>query len=121
MKNDPFLNLRNLSFMESRIPALDALIAFIPEGSKPSESVQRTIDKVGFSRWYSVAGGQRVLVPYEGGHFDSAVFTLEKGAWDHETCKVCRDHIPAMSLCWVTKEGPYIILCVQCKAKMDEG
>jgi len=100
---------------------MDALATFIPEGTNPNESVQRTIAKVGFSRWYPVAGGQKVLVPYEGGPFDSTVFSIEKGAWDHETCKVCRGRIPAMTLCWVTKEGPYIILCEQCKAKMDKG
>jgi len=121
MEKDQFLDLRNQSFMESRIPARDALVVFIPEGSKPRESVQRIIDRVGFSRWFPVAGGQRVLVPYEGGPFDSAVFTIEKGAWDHETCKVCQAHIPAMTLCWATKEGPYIILCDQCKVRMDKG
>lgn len=119
MTDDPLTGLESLSFMESRIPAIDALATFVPEGQKPTTKVKRVLERIGFSRWFPVEGGHKVLVPYEGGDFDELTFTLEKAAWDHETCKGCRKHIPAMTLCWVTADGPYIILCEDCKKQLD--
>jgi hypothetical protein len=58
--------------------------------------------------------GKALRYHYEGGEFDAAKFTIEKGAWDHEHCKVCGANIEPMSLCWVTKSGAYIILCADC-------
>ncbi len=119
MKRDPFADLRGLSFMETRIPALDALSTFVPEGQEPSQPVKETLSRIGFSRWFPEAGGHRVLLPYEGGAYDTTHFRIEEKAWDHEHCKVCGEHIPAMTLCWVTEEGPFILLCTECKRKMD--
>jgi hypothetical protein len=119
MTEDRLSELVGFRFMESRIPPLDALSVFVPEGQQPPESAKETVARIGFSRWYPVAGGHKVLIPYEGGAFDNSTFSIEKGAWNHEHCHVCQTNIPAMTLCWVTEDGPYIILCVECKAKLD--
>jgi hypothetical protein len=53
-------------------------------------------------------------MPYEGGEYDSGRFTIEARVWDHEHCKICGENIPAMTLCWVTQNGPNILLCGGC-------
>jgi hypothetical protein len=116
---DPFADYRDLDFMESRIPVLDALSTFVPDAQPLASGIERELKQHGQQRWYPVPGGHRVLVPYEGGAIDTAHFRLETGAWDHDTCDRCRVHIPAMTLCWVTRSGAYITLCVECKSKMD--
>ena len=66
-------------------------------------------------RWYPEdGGGVRLVVPYDGGPFDSGIFHIEAGAWDHTTCDWCNTRIPAMTLCYVTKLDPYIALCENC-------
>jgi hypothetical protein len=107
--------------MESRIPPLDALSTFVPDNQTPRGSVKETLDRIGFSRWYPEPGGHRVLLPYDGGEYDSLHFRLEPKVWDHEHCKICGETIPAMALCWVTQEGPFIVLCRNCKDEMDRG
>ena len=69
------------------------------------------------SRWYPQPGGHRVLILYEGGSFDTAIFKLEPDAWDHEDCDVCGDQIAPMTLCYVTSRGRYVALCEQCHAR----
>jgi hypothetical protein len=101
-------------WMQSRIPALDALAAFVPTGSESDPVIAETQKHISNSRWYTVSGGHRVLFPYEGGEYDSSRFTIESRAWDHEHCKACGEIIPAMTLCWVTKSGPCIFLCSDC-------
>lgn len=71
---------KDLEFMESRIPALDALFTFIPEGEKQNEIVQKELDKTGFARFYPAEGGHKVIVPYEGGEYNTEYFTIEKKA-----------------------------------------
>ena len=110
--------LKGLSFVESRIPKLDALSTFVPIGGERDPVVQDAVQRTGFSRWFPVEGGHRLQVPFEGGGYDSSRFSVEHEAWDHETCKVCRDRVPAMTLCWVTKSGPYVILCEACHADL---
>jgi hypothetical protein len=105
--------------MESRIPALDALTTFVPDDQPPTGTVKDTLDRIGFSRWYPEEGGHRVLLPYEGGEYDASHFRIEEKAWNHEHCKVCGETIPSMTLCWVTREGPFIVMCTDCKAEMD--
>ncbi len=107
-------NLRALSYVASRIPALGALVVFIPTGQSPDPEVQETLDRIGVTRWFPLPEGHRVLVPYEGGPFNAEKFALEKGAWDHEHCKRCGATIEPMTICWVTETGPYIILCELC-------
>ena len=103
------------SWMESRIPAIDALAAFVRDGTKPSPEISEAERRAGRSRWYPVAGGHRVLIPHEADEYDSSQFTIEPGAWDHEHCDSCGEHIPAMTLCHVTEpEQPYILLCAAC-------
>jgi hypothetical protein len=36
-----------------------------------------------------------VVILYEGGDYDAERFTIEKGVWDHEHCKVCGVSISA--------------------------
>jgi hypothetical protein len=111
-------SLSKLQFMPSRIPALDALATFVPTGEESDPVVTAATSRAGFSRWFPVSGGHRLLVPFEGGEYDSQRFTIEPKAWDHETCKICRTSIPAMTLCWVTTSGAYIILCEKCHAEI---
>jgi hypothetical protein len=116
---DKYAKFRALRFMESRIPALDALCVFIPEGTQPTGSVKETIARIGSMRWYPVPGGHRVLLPFEGGEYDHSRFTLEPKAWDHEHCDACDAHILAMTLCWVTESGPTFLLCESCHEEMS--
>ncbi len=106
----------NLEFMESRVPALDALSTFVPTGQESDPRIREAMGRRGFARWYPVQGGHRVLFLYEGGEFDAARFTLERGAWDHEDCAGCGGRIEPMTLCWVTRSGPYVVLCARCHA-----
>jgi hypothetical protein len=112
--SDDLENLRNLKFMPSRIPALDALEIFVPDGAPPDAELQELQSRTGQSRWYPLEGGHRVLILYEGGPFDEKRFTLAKGAWDHEHCSRCGATIEPMTLCWVTEGGPLVLLDEQC-------
>jgi hypothetical protein len=116
--NDSFANLRGQTFTESRIPALDALSTFVPDGEEPSGILKAPLDQMP-SRWYPVTGGHKVLILYEGGEYDRTQFTIEEKAWDHEHCNVCKARIPSMTLCWVTQSGPWVLLCSECKKRMD--
>jgi hypothetical protein len=55
-------------------------------------------------------------LPYGGEPFDASIFHVEKGFWDHITCDLCTARIPAMTLCYVTRDGAYKALCVTCYA-----
>ena len=114
MTDEELTWLRQLAFAPSRIPRLDALVAFVPFGQESDPSVASLIERTGFSRWFPVDGGHRVFVPFEDGEYDAARFSIEPEGWDHETCKICRMPIPSMTLCWVTEAGPYVIVCEQC-------
>jgi hypothetical protein len=117
--DDDFADYLGLDFVESRIPVLDGLTAFVPEGSAPTPEVATELDRHGQSRWYPVPGGAKVMVRRGRGSFDPAHFSVEPSAWDHDTCDRCGMRIPAMTLCWVTRTGKYVTLCVACKTKMD--
>lgn len=108
---------RQLIYHSSRIPALDALSAFVA-GEDEDPIVQAVVDRAGFSRWYPENGGHKVLIPYEGGPYDPERFTIEKGAWNHEHCKRCGETIEPMTLCWVSADGPYVILCNSCRQQV---
>jgi hypothetical protein len=108
---------RQLTYQSSRIPALDALSAFVG-GEDEDSIVQVAVDRAGFSRWYPENGGHKVLIPYEGGPYDPARFTIEKGAWDHEHCTRCGATIEPMTLCWVSVGGAYVILCESCRQQV---
>jgi hypothetical protein len=93
-------------------------VTFVPDGSRDP-----AVDALGTSRpsrWYPVQGGVRVVILYEAEEeYDVTRFHIEKGAWDHEHCELCRALIPPMTLCWVTESGPYVLLCEECHAKVD--
>ena len=113
------LELRNLplsSWMPSRIPLQDALVAFVPQGAiapNPPRPVHET-------RWFPEPNGARLLIPYDGGPFDGQIFHLERGAWDHVTCALCNSRIPAITLCHVTTTGEFNALCEDCFSKHFE-
>ena len=121
MSQDDDLKFKQLTYQPSRIPALDALSAFvIDEDDDPV--VQAAVKRAGFSRWYPENGGHKVLIPFEGGPYDSARLTIEKGAWDHEHCKRCGATIEPMTLCWVSAAGgPYVLLCDSCHDKIVDN
>jgi len=109
--------LRELRFAPSRIPKLDAISTFVPVGTETDQVLAEARALTGCPL-VSVEGGLKVIFPFEGGVYDSSRFQLEPEAWDHETCKVCRPHIAAMTLCWVTESGPDVILCEECHGKL---
>lgn len=115
MTHDELDQLPNLAWMPSRIPVRDALVAPVPKGV---ELAKDQIPPSHEQRWYPQEDGSlRLLVPYAGGPFDSALFHIEQGAWNHTTCDLCNAHIVAMTLCFVTKRDPYIALCSSCYVK----
>ena len=114
MTEDNLAPYRSLQFMQSRIPAPDALATFVPEGQDDDPGVRAAIEVKGCSRWFPIDGGHQVLIPYEGQDFDAKRFRIEKGGWDHEHCKACGGNIEPRTLCWVTVKDPYVILCSEC-------
>jgi hypothetical protein len=110
--------LTQFEWMQSRIPALAALVRFVPDGPRDAE-----VDAFAMShrsRWYPLPGGTRVVVCMEREpDYDASKWKVEAGAWDHEHCDLCGENIPAMTLCWVTKDDPYVLLCAACRAKVD--
>ena len=117
MSEDNDSRFAALTYHRSRIPALDALTAFVSEDVE-DPIVEAMAERVGHSRWYPEEGGCRVLIFYEGGPYDADRFTLEKGAWDHEHCKRCGGSIEPMTLCWVASGSLYVILCESCHVQI---
>jgi hypothetical protein len=115
MTDQELSKLPKYEWIESRIPARDALVTFVPDGESPDPVVEKILERAGGSRWFPVQGGHRVLILFEGGTFDSSRFTIESCAWDHEHCYACGERISAMELCHVTvPEQPYNLLCAVC-------
>jgi hypothetical protein len=109
--------LARFEWMQSRIPALDALVAFVPDA--PRDAAIDSFAMSHRSRWYPVQGGHRVVVSLDGRpKYDANRWHVEKGAWDHEHCDLCGERIPPMTLCWVTKFDPYVLLCDQCHGEV---
>ena len=108
--------LRGLDYRRSRIPALDAVEVFVPEGAGPDPVLDEMRSRTGFSRWQPVQGGHQVLILYEGGGFDPERFALRKGAWDHEHCKRCVSRIEPLEPCWVSTGKNFALLCEACHA-----
>ena len=113
---DELAKLRRLEFVPSRIPALDALEAFVANGEEADPAVASARALTGFSRWYPTDGGHNVQFLYEGGAYDESRFRLVEGAWNHENCKRCATRIESMTLCYVTRTGPFVVLCEECHA-----
>jgi hypothetical protein len=115
MTEEERAQLAELPWMQSRIPALDALTIFMPDGTGPDPVIEETARRMGGrGRWYPVAGGVRGVMPYNGQPYDTAGFTLEPKGWDFNDCDACVNQIPAMTLCWVTRSGAYYLLCTEC-------
>ena len=115
MTDQELAELPKYPWMESRIPARDALSTFVPDAPAPEPVIAEMQERAGGSRWFPVQGGHRVLMPFDGGSYDASRFTIESGAWDHEHCETCGERISAMVLCHVTApEQPYVLLCAVC-------
>lgn len=58
--------------------------------------------------------GGSLWKPYRGGPYDSDVYELIEGGWDHEHCDVCYARITDGDLYW-TNDGPeHVDLCLSC-------
>jgi len=116
MTDQDLAELVTFSWMPSRIPLRDALSTFVPDAPEPEPLIEEMQNRTGGSVWYPVPGGHRVLMPHDGGEYDTSRFTIETRGWGyHEYCTLHGEHIPAMTLCYVTKPGqPYILLCSSC-------
>ena len=104
--------------MRSRIPAQDALEVFVPSGAEPDAEMKELIGRTGFARWYPMEGGHMVRTLYEGGPYNAERFTLLKGGWDHEHCTRCGASVEPMTLCWVTRSGPFVLLDEKCHGEI---
>ena len=108
-------DLPKLTWAHRQLVLADALVAFVKEDVAPDSIIQQAQEHAGGARWYPVDGGHRVLIPYDGGEFDTSRFVVERGAWDHEHCDVCSTNIPAPTTCHTTSPGlPRILLCQTC-------
>ena len=102
MTDEELKELRSLTWMPSRIPVLDALTTSAPKGGLPKGDIPQSYEQ----RWYPQQDDTvRLLIPYNGQEFDPKIFHIEPNAWDHTTCDHCNTRIPAMTLCYVTKNG----------------
>ncbi len=119
--DDELSELRRLRYHASRIPALDALEIFVPNDAPQDAELNEVRARSGSSRWYPVEGGHKVLILFEGGAYNEHRFTLRKGAWDHEHCKRCLYQILPMTLCWVSTDSSYTILCAKCHEPVSES
>jgi hypothetical protein len=115
---DPEIDeLAGFAWIQSRIPARDALVHFIPDGTR--DAAVDSFAASHRSRWHPLQGGIRVVVSMESDpEYDGSKWKVERGAWDHEHCDLCGESIPAMTLCWVTKADPYVMLCDKCHGKV---
>ena len=76
-ENDNLDVLVKYEWMKSRIPALDALVAFVPDG--PRDQVVDTFSTGRPSRWYPMEGGTKVILLYRKGEpYDSTHFHVER-------------------------------------------
>ena len=115
MINDELNQLPALAWMPSRIPVRDALVTFVPKGVEFSKDL---IPPSYEQRWYPQRdGSSRLVVPFDGGPFNSELFHIEPGGWDHTTCDFCNARIPALTICYVTRFDPYVALCADCYLK----
>ena len=103
--------MQSLSWMSCRIPVRDALEAFVPRGAEEDFTPPRRVYE---TRWFPRPDGCRVLIPYDSGPFDPTIFHVVPGAWDHVTCTACNMRIKAMTQCYATREGAFVVLCTTC-------
>ncbi len=113
--------LTQAMFRKAVFPAMDALVAFVPQGRETPREIKATVDDVGKGRWYVVPGGWRVKCPYVGQEFDEEVFTIEKGGWNHGHCDICSATIDAGDSCWVSDRPDRDVICDNCFITLRSG
>ena len=95
-------------------PVIDALVAFVPEGQRPTQPVQAQLDARGYQRWFPTEGGHLVKMPYQGDSVPMEHFHVELGGWDHDHCEACGGRIEAGAECWATREADFKLVCDTC-------
>lgn len=65
MTSEKLGELPKYLWMESRIPARDALSTFAYEAPEPDPVLAEMQDRGGGSRWFPIQGGHRVLIPFD--------------------------------------------------------
>ena len=114
MTEEERISLPLYPWMESRIPAIDAVVVFVPNSTETDPEIGRMVERC-VSRWYPVEGGHRVLISNHDDSYRPPGSSIEPGGWDHEDCESCDKRIPAMTLCFATAPGqPYFLLCSEC-------
>ena len=106
--------LTRADLKRTRIPLIDALVAFVPEGQTPAPPVQQQLDTRGYQRWYPTAGGHLIKTPYQGGPVPMEHFRVEPGGWDHDHCDACVTSMKAGTDCWATRETNFKLICDAC-------
>jgi hypothetical protein len=76
--------LTKADFRSEPFPVIDALVAFVATGARPTPEVQDQIDARPSVRWFPTEGGHLVKMPYQGGPVPMEHFTVEPGGWDHD-------------------------------------
>jgi hypothetical protein len=114
--------LNQAMFQKVILSAMDALVAFVPEGEEIPGKIKEAEDEVGESRWFPVPGGWKVRCPYVGQEFDRELFTIEEGGWEHTHCDRCSATISAGETCRISgdDDNRYII-CEKCFAGLGKG
>jgi len=119
MTEDELKELAILVWMPKRVPCRAALVTFVPDKNKCPEAIREVAEK-GPCRWFPEADGHRVVILYQGGPYDTSIFTLDESAWDHDHCDVCCVRIPPMTLFFVTEGARNAALCIECHGKYVE-
>ena len=116
MPSDPSIltRLTKGDLDRSRVPIIDALVAFVPEGQPPSPPIQQQLDARGYQRWYPTDGGHLVKMPYRGDPVPMEHFRVEPGGWDHDHCDACGVSIKTNVECWTTRGADFRLICDAC-------
>jgi hypothetical protein len=118
MNSSKLADLTKAHFHPTRVPVIDALVAFVATDKKPAPAVQEQLDARGLCRWYPTEGGHFVKMPYQGDPVPVEHFRVEPGGWDHEHCDGCGDRIDVGAKCWVTRDANFALICGPCHKKM---
>jgi hypothetical protein len=113
--------LTKRDFVREPMPLVDALVAFVPDGTQPSAELQEQLDQRDHSRWYPEHGGHQVKMPFQGDEPPSGSFEIERGGWDHDHCDQCNASVRAGEYCWVTRDAQFSLLCDACYEELGPG
>lgn len=119
-QEDVLQNLRAEMFQETSFPGMDALVAFIPKGQDIPSEVKQIVDDAEAGRWFPHEGGWKVVCPYTGQDFNSDLFAVENGGWEHEHCDACQGTISVGDSCRVAQTpDECFVICGNCYSKLE--